>query len=248
MEKGMNSQKSPKKTVVTRQQAISLLYPLAAFFSSGGMNKAQSLIALAAAFDHLRRSEGKPALEHIGTSTSYLDLIATWSRERRFLDSQGKPRPLRLAGANGFVALVRTTGNRHDAKKMLSVLLRYRNVRKLSDGRVRLVSPLFRSSAGSRIAYEPIAHFLSDATSTVRHLLKTQKGPTYPDLFWRTVESAHVSKAIAQKFMVFAKERSLLFLEELDDWLEVHEKSKKSRTKKQMRVGLGLFSIYSQGT
>lgn len=241
----MNSHTRRKQTIINRKQAVALLYPIAAFLSSGGMNRAQSLVAFARAFDYLGRSDGKRALEHIGASTCYLDLIATWSRERKFLDSQGRPRSLSLSGQNGFAALVRSTGTRQDPKELLGVLMRYRNVRRLRDGRIQLVSPLFRASAGSRVAFEPIAHFLSDASSTLTHILKNANGSTNPDLFWRTVESIHVSRANAGKFMEFAKDRSLLFLDELEDWLQAHGRGKARSSKKQLRVGLGLFSIYT---
>lgn len=243
----MNSHTRRRQTTISRKQAVALLYPIAAFFSSGGMERAQSLSAFAEAFDYLERSGGKPALEHIGTSTHYLDLIATWSRERKFLDRQGRPRTLPLSGPNGFSALVRSTGTQQDPKELLAVLVRYRNVRRLRDGRVQLVSPLFRASAGSKIAFEPIAHFLSDASSTLTYLLKNGSAAADPDLFWRTVESIHVSRANAGKFMEFAKERSLLFLDELEDWLQAHGRVKPRSAKKQLRVGLGLFSIYTHG-
>jgi hypothetical protein len=234
------------KTVINGDHAIELLYPIAALLRSGGMNTAQSLAAFAAALDYVRRSDGRRALDHIGASTCYPDLIATWSRERKFLDSQGRPRPLPISGTNGFNALVKTTGARQDPKRLLAVLIRYKNVRRLRDGRVQLVSPLFRASAGQRIAFEPISHFLADATSTLTHILNNVRAPRTPDLFWRSVESIHVSRANAWKFTEFAKERSLLFLEELDDWLDAHEGSKSGNPKRQLRIGLGLFSIYSR--
>lgn len=209
------------------------------------MDRAQSLTAFARAFDHIDRADGKRALEHIGTSTCYLDLIATWSRERKFLDSQGRPRPLSLSGQNGFAALARKAGAKQDPKELLRVLMRYKNVRRLRDGRIQLVSPLFRASAGSRVAFEPIAHFLSDASSTLTHILRNANGSTSPDLFWRTVESTHVSRRNAVKFMEFAKDRSLLFLDELEDWLRAHGGGKTRGSRKQLRVGLGLFSIYT---
>lgn len=242
----MNSRTQRSKTVINVDRAIAFLYPIAALLRSGGMNTAQSLAAFAAALDHVHRSDGKRALDHIGASTCYPDLIATWSRERKFLDSQGRPRPLPLSGTNGFRALVKSTGARQDPKQLLAVLMRYKNVRRLRDGRVQLVSPLFRASAGPRIAFEPMSHFLGDATSTLTHILNNARAPRAPDLFWRSVESVHVSRANAWKFTEFAKERSLLFLEELDDWLDAHERSKSLNPKRQMRIGLGLFSIYSR--
>lgn len=241
----MNSQTGLRRTVISRTQAISLLYPLAAFFNSGGMSDKQSLAALSAATDAVRRSERRRDLEHIGAFTCYQDLIATWTREPKFLDSRGRPRPLRLTGADEFPALVKSAGTRRDPKKLLNVLIRYRNVRRLSDGRVQLVSPIFRVSAGSRMAFEPSTIFLNDATSTLTHTLNNMTPPAGPDLFWRNVHSVQVSKADAKKFVQFAKERSLLFLEEMDDWLQAHASNQVRLKKKQLRVGLGLFSIYS---
>lgn len=244
----MNTRTRRTNTSLERRKATSLLNPIAAFLSSVGMTKAESLAALAAAIDAVRKNEGRRKLERIGTPTCYLDLIAAWSRERKYLDSHGRPRALSLSGTNGFTTLVRSIGGPHDSKKLLDVLIRYKNVKRLSDGRIQLVSPLFRASAGSRIAFEPIARFLNDATSTLTHTLKRVSATKNPDLFWRTVESIHVSRANTAKFMEFTKERSLLFLEELDDWLSAHGSPSSRSSKNPLRVGLGVFSIYSNGT
>lgn len=243
----MNSHVQRRKTVITRNQAISLLCPAAAFFCSGGISRAQALAALAAAIDYVRRAEGRRKLEHIGLgiASSYAEVITTWSREQRFLDPQGRPRSLPLSGVNGFAALLRHAGVRQDPKKVLGVLVRYKNVRRLRDGRVQLVSPLFRASAGSRMAFEPISCFLNDATSTLTHTLRNASAPTNPDLFWRSVDSIHISNATATKFVEFAKDRSQLFLEELEDWLQAHGRPNTRSRKRRLRVGLGLFSIYS---
>lgn len=243
----MNSRVRLRRTAISRTQAIALLYPIAAFFNSGGLSEQRSLSALAAATDAIRKNEGSRNLEHIGTFTCYQDLIAAWAREPRFLDTRGRPRPLQLSGTNGFAALVKSTGTRRDPTTLLNVLLRYRNVRRLSDGRVQLVSPIFRVSAGSRLAFEPSTIFLNDATSTLTYTLKNATSPKGPDLFWRNVHSLQVSKADARKFMQFAKERSLLFLEEMDDWLQAHASSRRRVSKRKLRIGLGLFSIYSDG-
>jgi hypothetical protein len=188
---------------ICREQLISLLYPIAAFFHSGGMTREQALHALGAALDQVQESARRRPLEHIGASSCFLDVIATWSRDRKFLDSEGRPRTLSLSGKNGFSTLVRSTDAGLDPKEILIVLTRYRNVRRLPGGKLRLVSPIFRASIGSRIAFEPMAHFLSDATSTLSHILRRTKA-TKPDQFWRSVESAHISEANAQKFLEFA--------------------------------------------
>jgi hypothetical protein len=98
------------------------------------------------------------------------------------------------------------------------------------------------------MAFEPITNFLNDATSTLTYTLKNVTPSTSPDLFWRSVQGIQVSKANAKHFVQFAKERSLLFLEEMDDWLQAHASARTRRTRKQLRVGLGLFTIYSDAT
>lgn len=235
-----------RKTVIRSKQAVALLYPIAAFLHSGGMSRTQSVAALTAAIDKVYKPRAKRELEHIGTSRRYAEMIATWSSKRRFLDSRGRPRSLPLTGVNSFSALARSAGAGSDSKSALSVLTRYRNVRRLSNGRIQLVSPFFRASAGSKMAFEPIVYFLNDATSTLTHTLESTSAQTRPDSFWRKVDSAQVSKGDVDRFFDFAKERSLIFLEELDDWLRAHAGAKSHTGKKQMRVGLGLFSIYSR--
>ncbi len=241
----MRAQSRRRTTTINWDQAVSLLYPIAAFFNREGMSRPQSLAALAAAIDEVRKPAGK-RLERIGVPTCYADLIAVWTRERRFLDSQGRPRPLTLAGANGFSALARSARVGGDPKRLMSVLIRYRNVRRLSNGTFRLVSPYFRANAGSKVAFEPIAYFLNDAASALTHLLKNSGKRSRSNHFWRKVESGRLSQSNARKFVEFATDRSLLFFEEMDDWLQAHsEVSIRGGSSKQLRVGLGLFSIYS---
>jgi hypothetical protein len=241
----MRRQTRRPKTVINRGQAISLLYPIAAFFNSGGMTKAQSLGALASAIENVCREARKRELEHIGAPTDYAELIATWTRERRFLDSNGRPRALALSGANGFVALAKLATPGASPKGLLRVLIRYRNVRKLSSGKIRLVSPFFHATTHTKMAFEPMVLFLNDATSTMTRILRNPGDSLDPEPFWRKVETVCASKTTAKEFSEFARERSLMFLEEMDDWLRAHTRKSASGTRKQARVGLGLFSVYS---
>ena len=241
----MRAQTRRRKTVViTGDQAVSLLYPIASFFNKAGMSRSESLAALTAAIEDVRGPTGK-RLEHIGAPTCYADLIATWTRERKFLDARGRPRPLTLSGANGFAALAKSACAGQEPKRLLRVLIRYKNVRRLSNGTFQLVSPFFCATAGSRVAFEPVAYFLNDVTSALTHMLKNSRARRKSHHFWRTVESARISQHNARKFADFAKERSFILLEELDDWLEAHSEVRYKGASKQLRVGLGLFSIYS---
>ncbi len=240
----MRAQTRRKRAVINWDQAVSLLYPIAVFFDREGMSKSQSLAALAAAIDDISKPASK-RLEHIGAPNCYADLIAVWTRERRFLDSRGRPRHLSLSGTNGFAALARSVCAGQDPKRLLNVLIRYKNVRRLRNGKLQLVSPFFCATAGSKVAFEPVAYFLRDAAAALTHMLKNSHTRTPPHHFWRTVESAGITRSNARKFSEFARERSLIFLEEIDDWLQVHSHANRTSETARSRVGLGLFSIYS---
>jgi len=99
------------------------------------------------------------------------------------------------------------------------------------------------------MAYEPVADFLSDASSTLSNILRRSKRWRGPELFWQQTDNAGISEKNAKRFTAFAKERGLFFLEELDDWLEANSDggshSKKPGPRPLRRVGLGMFSIYT---
>ena len=233
------------KTVINKGQATSLLYPIAAFFSSGGMSRSQSLSALAAAIENVCREARERELEHIGAPACYAELIAAWMRDRRFLDSNGRPRALAFSGPRGFAALAKLATPGGSARSLLRVLIRYKNVRKLASGKIQLVSPFFHSTTQTKMAFEPMVLFLNDASSTMARILRRPGDSQSPEPFWRKVETVSLSKKAARQFSEYAQERSLMFLEEMDDWLRAHARKGASGVRKQARVGLGLFSIYS---
>jgi Family of unknown function (DUF6502) len=241
----MRRQTRRTKTVITRGQAISLLHPIAAFFNSGGLSKAQSLDALSAAIENVCREARKRELEHIGAPACYAELIAAWTRDRRFLDSNGRPRALAISGPNGFAALVKLATPGESAQGLLRVLIRYRNVRRLNSGKIRLVSPFFHATTHTKMAFEPMVLFLNDATLTMTRILRNPGELRGPEPFWRKVESVRMSKAAATQFSQYARERSLMFLEEMDDWLRAHAREGHTGVRTGARVGLGLFSVYS---
>jgi Family of unknown function (DUF6502) len=233
------------KTTIDRRRVRSLLNPIAAFLYAGGFTKAEALAAFSSVLDTLQKGGKNRRMEHIGHPTSYADLIATWIRDRRYMDAAGRPRALQLSGRNGFSSLVRSVSPHTTTKTALSVLLRYRNIRRLKDGKYSLINPFFYTNSERATAFEPIAFFLSDASATLSQILRLRDRSLRPERFWRKVESFHVSDAIAKRFAAFARDRSFLFLEELDDWLEAHRDTATNKGRKRRRVGLGLFSIYS---
>jgi uncharacterized protein DUF6502 len=174
-------------------------------------------------------------------------VIARWTHDARFLDRHGGPRPLLLNGTNEFKSLVRATSPSLNARLILSVLRRYGNVRRMASGRYVLVRPFFLSTSRDSLAFEPMAYFLSDASATLGRMLNPPRTERGPAPFWRMVEAIGLSDTAIREFTQFVRERSLGFLEELDEWLEARRGRHGTRRHigKQRRVGLGLFSIYS---
>jgi hypothetical protein len=174
----------------------------------------------------------------------YADIVALWSHDARFLDSEGRPRPLALDGKDELRALIRKIDPTRDPHYVIRVLTRFGNVRRGRNGRYRLVKPLFFTSTSNTMAFEPMAYFLSDASSTLGRILRRTRRTRSPELFWRKVECSGISAENARRFVAFVRERGQDFLEEIDDWLEARAGRRRSR-KRPRRVGLGLFSIDS---
>jgi hypothetical protein len=234
-----------EKTTISPRRASSILFPIATFLHAGGMTPETAL----AVFDAALKRTSKPSigrkLDHIGHPTRYTDIVGMWMRSKRFIDKNGQPRLLRVEGRDGFKALVRSVAWQADPKMVLSILIRYGNVRRTKHGTYELVRPFFYTSNSESIAFEPIVNFLSDVTSNLSKILRRPKGWKGPDLFWKKTENARMSEATAKRFTAFARERGLVFLDELDDWLEANSDRKRASLKPRRRVGLGMFSIYS---
>jgi hypothetical protein len=235
------------RTRIDHKRAQALLFPIAAFLLAGGLGKKKAQQSFERAIKEAQTFVGGRRIDHIGHPTHYADIVARWAHDKRFVEDNGRPRLLELRGKNSFSSLVHGIGRSLHPESVLTVLTRYGNVRKTKAGRYALVRPFFFTSTDRTMAFEPIAYFLADASSTLSRILKRTKRTRGPELFWRKVESIGLSERAAKSFTAFARDRSLDFLEELDDWLEARRASESGKGGPGLlrRVGLGLFSIQS---
>ena len=234
-------------TTINTRRASALLLPIAAFLHAEGMTTEAALSIFGSALKRVSKSPVGRKMEHIGHPGPYADTVAMWVRNKRFLDKSGGPRALSIEGPAGFAALVKSVARKADPVAVLSVLIRYGNVKRTRYGTYELLRPFFYTSGPKTIAYEPFADFLSDASSTLSKILKRSKRWRGPDLFWLQTENARISETNAKRFTTFAKDRGVVFLEELDDWLEANCDKRKTSHRPLRRVGLGMFSIYTDG-
>jgi hypothetical protein len=243
----MNDRKRGQRTPTDRLKAEALLFPVAAFLCAGGWSKRDAEQSFSCAFDRSLDKQGTRQLKHIGNPSPYADIVSLWMRDRRFIDRSGCSRILALQGRASFATLVRTANPGADPQVALSVLTHFRNVRRTPDGKYKLVSPFFLTSSAKSMAFEPMAYFLSDASDTLGRILKRKEQSRGADLFWRKAEHSDLSEAGARRFLAFSKERSLAFVNEIDEWLEAHRRFRSGQSKKYQsrRVGIGVFSIFS---
>ena len=241
----MKDRKPKAIAPIDPQRAASLVYPIAAFMHAGGMSDQAALEVFAAALKAASKASGRRKIEHIAHPSLYAEIVATWMRNKKFLTKSGWPRPLTFSGPLGFTGLVRAVGQRTDPRYILSVMMRYGNVMRTRRGEYVLTRPFFDSSGPKSFAYEPVASFLSDASATLGKILKRSKYSRGRGLFWQKTDNARIPDSEARRFMAFAKERSLVFLEEMDEWLAAHSEQPGSPRSKCRRVGLGIFSIHS---
>jgi hypothetical protein len=233
-----------RKTFITRQKAEDLLFPLAMFLGLGGLSMKDAEASFSSAYRRALAKADKIRVEHIGHPTPYADIMGLWTKDKRFLTTVGRPMALPAQGKISVAALVREACPASRLKNVLDVLVRYGNIRRTRTNRYELVKPYFTSDTSKSIAFEPIAYFLSDASITLRRLLSQGVKARKAGHFWRKVETGHLTAGLARRFSAFARERTLTYLEELDDWLDAH-KRKSSRARGNRRVGVGVFSIYS---
>jgi hypothetical protein len=244
----MTERASNKRTQIDRSRAEALLFPIAAFLYAGGWSKKDAAQSFARAFEYSQAKQGMRQLRHIGNPTPYADIVALWLRDRRFIDRSGHSRILPLHGKISFTALVREASPKIDPQAALSVLTQFRNVRRTTGGKYKLISPFFLTCSPKTLAFEPMAYFLSDASDTLGKILRRTEQSRSANIFWRKAENSNLSEEAAKQFLVFSRQRTLAFVNEIDEWLEAHRRPKLrlSRSSNSRRVGLGVFSIFSR--
>jgi hypothetical protein len=179
-------------------------------------------------------------------------LIANWKVLPQFLDSKGYPRDLKVGGPSGFVDLAKISAPDVSPKDLLNVLMQFGSVSRNKSGRLRLRSKVFMCTtpAGGVVAFEPHLQFLIDAARVIEDQLQIPVARNRgPKRYWRTVDNLWVPSEHAEEFLAFSKRVAMVFMEEIEDWLDQHEiESRDRRTKKLSRLGVGLYAICERST
>jgi hypothetical protein len=168
-------------------------------------------------------------------------VIAAWRRESDYRDAGGKPAALPVAGSGAtFSALVKRFSGDMPARATLDELIRVGAVKRLKDGRVRLITRSYipRSSDADKL------HILG---TDVQHLISTIDHNLEPDsigpLFQRKVAYDNLPDDVLPKFRMLSTKKAQALLENLDRWLAQRDRDVTPTVKGTGRnkAGLGIY-------
>ncbi len=224
-----------------------LLIPIAEFLHRSGLSQAQLLAEWRSAIQHCSGRKKGVKVVHIGFHELGVTVVSRWLRDPEYLNHVGRPDDLPIRGKRSFSSLLKCCRIERPASSVLSSLIRFGTVRKISPNRYRLVRRSINFAMPNYLPFEPNLQFLIDATRA--STWGSAVAPKLPRLFWQNVASSNVPSRYTADFLRFASDRGLMFMHEINDWLEAHEKSPPPKAtigkalKGTRRLGVGLFGV-----
>jgi hypothetical protein len=168
-------------------------------------------------------------------------VIAAWRRDRNFLDAEGKPTPLPMAGPNvSFSELVKRFSGDVPVRATLDELIRVGAVERLEDGRVSLLTRTYIPQSSDADKLHILGTDAAHLISTIDHNLKSD--PIGP-FFQRKVAYDNLPDEVLPVFRKHSAKRAQAFLESLDRWLAQRDRDVTPTSKGTGRnqAGIGIY-------
>jgi len=168
-------------------------------------------------------------------------VIAAWRRDRNFLDAEGKPAPLLMAGPDAsFSQLVKRFSGDVPVRATLDELIRVGAVERLEDGRVSLLTRTYIPESSDADKLHILGTDVAHLISTVDHNLKSD--PIGP-FFQRKVAYDNLPDEVLPGFRKHSAKRAQTLLESLDRWLAQHDRDVTPTVKGTGRnnAGIGIY-------
>ena len=165
-------------------------------------------------------------------------VLSGWWNDAAFQEASGTPAILPLRGARrSFAALVeRYSGERPRVATILEELLRVKAVRRLSDGRLQVLSRTFATVRWSPEGVTEFAEQLNEHCSTLLHNLKHPAHPRYV----RRVLNARLDPSYMPMLMRDIEEQSDALADSLDDALNDPKQTVRGRPGGSHAASLGV--------
>ncbi len=168
-------------------------------------------------------------------------VIAAWRRDRNFLDAEGKPAPLPMAGPGvSFSELVKRFSGDVPVRATLDELIRVGAVERLEDGSVSLLTRTYIPESSDADKLHILGTDVAHLISTIDHNLKSD--PIGP-LFQRKVAYDNLPDEVLPAFRKHSAKRAQTFLESLDRWLAQRDRDVTATDKGTGRnqAGIGIY-------
>jgi hypothetical protein len=168
-------------------------------------------------------------------------VIAAWRRDRNFLDAEGKPALLPMAGSDvSFSALVKRFSGDVPVRATLDELIRVGAVERLEDGSVSLLTRTYIPESSDADKLYILGTDVGQLISTIDHNLKSD--PIGP-FFQRKVAYDNLPDEVLPAFRKLSTKRAQTFLESLDRWLAKRDRDVTATDKGTGRnqAGIGIY-------
>ena len=164
-------------------------------------------------------------------------VISGWTRDPRFLDTEGNPLPLLFDGQEGsFSDLVRHYSGDIPPRAVLDELSRVGLVERREDGRIWLVAHGYVPRTGTAEKLSILGVEASDLLNTIDHNIHAEGEPPY---FQRKVCYYTFPKRHLPELRELTQRRSQELLEELNRWMAEHDEA--GRNDELRRAGLSIY-------
>jgi len=219
-----------------------LLTSIFEFMLMSGASEESILETTRQAVASAARSHGEvPSNRHAGLAMAALVLDA-WHRNRRYLDSHAKPKPIPLVGAAPSVeALIRAERPRTDAAE---IARHFRSLRLIVRRGKNLYRPADRMAVISRLnplVQQHVARSSSNLLRTIRN--NVTRPHVSRRLIERFAEVPDLPSKFRQEFYRFTQTQGWAFLKNVNDWLEMRRARRTyKRPTRTLKAGVHLYA------
>lgn len=168
-------------------------------------------------------------------------VIAAWRRDKKFLDAEGNPAPLPMAGSGvSFTELVKRFSGDVPVRATLDELIRVGAVKRMEDGRICLLTRNYVPAHSDADKLHILGTDVALLIATIDHNLNP--GPKGP-FFQRKVAYDNLPDEVLPEFRKYSAKKAQLYLENLDRWLSKHDRDDTPLVKGSGRnqAGIGIY-------
>lgn len=168
-------------------------------------------------------------------------VIAGWVKDKRFIDTEGKPEELSLSqGHSSLSELVRLYGGDVPVRAVLDELMDVSAVQMLANGNIRLLSDSYIPAGDEPAMLSILGTDTADLIETIDHNI------FHPDnrrFFQRKVAYDNLPAEAAEKFRLLSAGKAKKLLELLDRWLAKNDRDVNPEVSGtgRMKAGLGIY-------